>query len=109
MTVKQRVENILKASREARNSDDMLEIIYMQKSGMNLSEEQIACFKRMPKMETIRRERQKFQEVGLYPADEAVDKARFEKFREVRENIKYSSVEELLESQGKRVLPWHEG
>lgn len=31
-----RVENILQASRAARNSDKELLIIYMQKSGMNL-------------------------------------------------------------------------
>lgn len=76
MNVTDRVHNILKVSRDARNSDKELCVIYMQKSGMNLSEEQIRVFKSMPSMETIRRVRQKIQESGEYQADQKIKSER---------------------------------
>lgn len=109
MTIKQRVENILRASRMARNSDTELQIIYMQKSGMNLSQEQQQKFRELPSMETIRRIRQKLQEEGKYPADAEVEEARYQKFKEVKQNIQTDDVEKLLESQGYRILPYGEG
>lgn len=109
MTIKQRVENILRASRMARNSDTELQIIYMQKSGMNLSQEQQQKFRELPSMETIRRIRQKLQEEGKYPADAEVEEARYQKFKELKQNIQTDDVEKLLESQGYRILPYGEG
>ena len=107
MTIKQRVENILRASRQARNSDIELQIIYMQKSGMELTEKQIQTLKSLPAMETIRRIRQKLQEDGEYPPAEAVNEARYNKYKYVRSNIKSSnSPEKYLESNGYRVLPY---
>lgn len=76
MTISNRVEAILKASKDARNSDTMLQIIYMQKAGMNLTQHQIELFKSLPSMETLRRTRQKIQEGGKYPADKQVKKQR---------------------------------
>lgn len=108
MKISQQVENILKVSREARNSDKELLIIYMQKFGMNLSEEQKDTFRNMPSTETIRRTRQQLQQECKYPADESVDQARFDKFKEVKQNIKYESPESLLEAQGYKVLPFGE-
>lgn len=108
MNVATRVENILRASRAARNSDTELLIIYMQKSGMDLSPLQMDKFRNMPSPETIRRTRQKLQEQGKFPADEAVDKARFEKYRAVKSNIKSESPEKLLEAQGYHVKPYGE-
>lgn len=84
MTVTQQVTNILQASRDARNSDRELIIIYMDKFGMELTEKQKLLFREMPSTETIRRIRQKLQEDGQYPAEENVDKARFEKHKEMR-------------------------
>lgn len=107
MTIKQQVENILRAVPSARNSDDELQIIYMQKAGMNLSPKQIEVFKQLPSMETIRRIRQKLQEEGKYPASENVNEARYNKFKKVRSTIKDSSpeyVETVLED-GRIVLP----
>lgn len=108
MKISQQVENILKASREARNSDKELLIIYMQKFGMELTPKQIALFKKMPSTETIRRTRQQLQQEGKYPADESVDQARFDKFKEVKQNIKYETPESLLETMGYKVLPFGE-
>jgi len=76
MTTTQRVENILAASHDARNSDKELWLIFAQKFGMNLTDQQIATFKKMPSMETIRRVRQKIQEDGRYKADPKVAKER---------------------------------
>lgn len=108
MTIKQRVENILRASRMARNSDTELQIIYMQKSGMNLTDEQLRIFRELPHMETIRRIRQKFQEDGEYPADKGVEQARYNKYLNVRDSINDAGAEQALESMGYRVLPYGE-
>lgn len=104
MTITQRVENILRASRQARNSDTELQIIYMQKSGMNLSEAQKQKFRELPHMETIRRTRQKLQEQGKYPADNDVNEYRYEKYKQVKQDIKQLSPEELLEARGYRIV-----
>lgn len=97
MNVTQRVSNILGASHAARNSDLELLIIYMQKSGMALSDEQIRTFKAMPSMETIRRTRQKIQMDGKYPADPKVNEARYNKFKNVRQYISFTNeIEEML-------------
>ena len=83
----------------ARNSDRELIIIYMQKFGMNLTPQQIQKFRDMPSVETIRRVRQKLQEQGKFPADQAVDDARFSKYQNVRANIVSESPEKLLEQE----------
>lgn len=106
MTINQRVQAILSVSKAARNSDKELWLIYAQKSGMNLSEAQKQVFRDMPSPETIRRVRQKLQEVGKYSADHEVNEARYRKFKSVRANIKSEDPEKLLEQQGIKVLPW---
>lgn len=93
MTVSQRVKNILGASRAARNSDIELWLIYAQKSGMDLSDKQIATLKKMPTFETIRRCRQKWQELGQFKADPKIEQARFEKFKQVRQDIPFMGAE----------------
>ena len=84
MKLTEQVENILRVSKKARNSDKELLIIYMQKSGMNLSDAQIDKFKDMPSMESITRARRILQEQGKYEATEEVDEARFEKYQEAK-------------------------
>jgi hypothetical protein len=85
MKISERVENILRASHAARNSDTELLIIYMQKSGLELTPKQIEKFKDLPSMETITRVRRQLQEQGKYEADEVVKEARYEKFKQARE------------------------
>jgi hypothetical protein len=87
MTIKERVENLLKASVKARNSDIELLILYMQKSGMELSEKQIEIFRKMPSAETITRIRRKLQEEGKYEASDAVNQARYDKMKEYQESF----------------------
>ena len=86
MKLTEQVENILRVSKKARNSDKELLIIYMQKFGMNLSDAQIDKFKDMPSMESITRARRILQEQGKYEATEEVDEARFEKYQEAKNN-----------------------
>lgn len=106
MKTSERVENILKASHKARNSDIELLIIYMQKSGMELTPKQIEIFRKLPAMETITRIRRNLQEQGKYPADPKIEEERFKKFQAVKNSIHYEDPEKLLESKGYKVLPW---
>lgn len=109
MTVSERVENILKASHMARNSDLELWLIYAKKSGLNLTREQEEVLRDMPSFETIRRSRQKIQEQGKYLADEVVKEARYNKFKEVRRDIKFvEEPEQLLETSGYRIKEYGE-
>lgn len=97
MKTSERVENILKASQRARNSDKYLLIIYMQRSGMNLTKEQIRIFEDMSSAETITRVRRQLQEQGKYPADEEVDNERFEKYQGMKHKTPQDEVDDILE------------
>lgn len=99
----------MKVSHKARNDDKELLVIYMQKFGMGLSAKQIEVFRKMPSMETIRRSRQIIQEQGRWRADEEVEQARYEKYKDVKRGIHHEDVEQLLEKQGYKILPWKEG
>lgn len=108
MRVSERVENILKVSQKARNSDLELWLIYAKKSGLSLSKEQEEVLREMPSFETIRRTRQKLQEQGLYPADEEVNEARYKKFKEVRQNIRDVEPDVLIEPTKYIIKEWGE-
>lgn len=107
MTITQQVENILRAVPSTRSSDKDLLIIFMQKSGMDLSSDQIERFKNMPSPETIRRVRQKIQEGGKYPATELVKKERkFKSFQMQQQAPTYKAegLEKTL--TGQVIRPW---
>ena len=114
MKISDRVRNILEAVPSTRNSDKELLIVYMQKSGMDLTPAQVNLFKELPSMETIRRIRQKIQENGEYPASPEVEKQRFEKYKQTKGSIGVTTAkeaEELLDGtlvlpDGTRVLPY---
>ena len=91
MKISDKVEQILKISVSARNSDRELQIIFMQDSGMDLSERQKDIFRDMPSMETIRRVRQKFQESGQYKATERVKNVRTHKSLVIQQNAPTAS------------------
>lgn len=93
MSITERVKNILEASHAARNSDMELHIIYMQKSGMNLTQGQIATFRSIAPQWTIRRIRQKLQQQGQFSADQAVNEFRYKQFKKVRSEIAYETPE----------------
>lgn len=108
LTTKQRVENLLKYMPDTRSNDKLLCVLFMQKSGVNLTDEQIERFFEMDDLWNVRRYRQKFQEQGLYKATEVVEEARYNKFKHVKQNINYESPEKLLESQGYKIKEWGE-
>lgn len=108
MTVKERIRAILSASRAARNSDLELWIIYANKSGMELTERQIKVLRDMPSMETLRRTRQVIQNTeGTLRPDPEIDKARFAKYKEMKQVGAWSGdPEKSLESLGYKVREW---
>lgn len=106
MTITQRVESILKHSKEARNSDIELQIIYMQKSGLNLTSEQQQAFRDMDNLWTVRRERQKLQEQGKYEADAQVKTERKHKAMVVQQNAPRASPEYMEQLITRRPLDW---
>lgn len=76
----------------------------MQKSGLDLTPAQVQKIRDLPAFETITRVRRVLQEQGKYPASEEVEQARFEKYKNVRNNINYKSPEQVLEEQGYRIV-----
>ena len=109
LTTTQRIRNILAMLPDTRNSDTELQIVFMQKSGMNLSEQQIALFKRMPKLETIRRVRQKIQESGEYEADPKIKKERAHKAMVMQQTTPTFNEQQIEQTLNIKVLPWGKG
>lgn len=114
MNITERVKNIMQAVPATRSSDKELLIVYMQKAGMDLTPSQIAMYRELPSMESIRRIRQKIQENGELLATPEVEKARFEKYKKTKGAIGATNAveaEELLDGtlvlpDGTKVLPW---
>jgi len=106
MKINERVENILKASRSARNSDKALLLIYMAKSGIVFTPQQKEIFEKLPAFETITRIRRTLQEQGKYEPDHHVLEARYEKYKSVKEGIHHEDPEKLLELKGYKILPF---
>lgn len=102
MKTRDRVENILKVSRASRNSDTELLILYMQKSGMELTPTQKDIFRKMPSMETITRIRRQLQEEGKYEATQSVQENRFNKMKEHQEE--YGDPHAHLAKLGYRIV-----
>jgi hypothetical protein len=109
MTITDQVENILRASKQARNSDTELQIIYMQKFGLNLTDHQVELFRNMPSLETIRRVRQKIQEQGKYPADQAVRGERKRKALVMQQTAPSAKPHNIEKTLGYRIRPWGKG
>lgn len=76
MTIQDKVELILKHDVASRSSDKRLQVILMQKMGMNLTDEQIKTWYTLPSLETVRRTRQSIQEQGKYQASVEVEASR---------------------------------
>lgn len=109
MGVTEQVENILKASPAARNSDKELFIIYMQKFGLDLDARQVQKFRDMPSLETLRRVRQKIQEGGKYKANKNIEESRKFKSYQMQQQAPSFSAEGLEKTlNGQVVLPWGE-
>lgn len=109
MGVTQQVENILRVSVQARNSDKELFIIYMQKFGLDLDARQIQRFRDMPSLETLRRVRQKIQESGRYKASKKIEDSRKFKGLQMQQQAPSFTPQGLEKTlNGQVVLPWGE-
>ena len=107
MKLTTQVENILKFSKASRNSDTELILVYMEKYGIVLTEHQKELYRSMPSTDTITRIRRKLQEQGKYEANEAVNEVRYQKFKDIRNNITFiEDSEQVLISQGYKIAPW---
>ena len=103
MKTRDRVENILKVSKMARNSDIELLILYMQKSKMELTDRQIHILRHeMPSFETITRIRRQLQEEGKYEATQEVQEERYNKMKEHQEE--YGDPHAHLAKLGYRIV-----
>lgn len=101
------VERILKRNHKARNSDKDLIVDYLNSVGMNLSPHQEQILRDVS-FESIRRTRQKFQEQGLYKADEPIAKERQFKswqMQQVAPAIKPERIDRVIEQQPMFNLP----
>jgi hypothetical protein len=101
MTIKQQVENVLAVSNAGRNSHKEVQVIFMQKYGMALTPEQIEIFKKMPSMESIRRDIQIIQNrEGKYRPTKEVEDARYEKFEKMKSTHAEDPDKILHDSKG---------
>lgn len=82
LKTEQLVTALLEQKPELRSSDKKLLLAFWHYQGLHLTEEQREIFMNCTSAETIRRNRQKIQERGLYPPTEAVREARYEHFKE---------------------------
>ncbi|MDP4227193.1 MAG: hypothetical protein Q8910_12505 [Bacteroidota bacterium] len=89
MKTKEQVEQILRDYPATRNSDRELRKQF-GRTFYNLTEEQVAVFDLFKTdFETIRRNRQKIQEEGLYPANKEVREFRKDREDEVKDEMGY--------------------
>lgn len=109
MTITQKIQAILEHVPATRNSDTELLLIYMQKSGMELTPKQVEIFKNMPSAETIRRTRQKIQQVGKYTAAPEIKAARDYKAIQTRRTIPFMQPDDVERAfDGRIILPFGE-
>jgi hypothetical protein len=105
MRVSNLVRKVLGTSREARNSDKVLILKVWEECGFYLNPAQRDKFWSLPKAETIRRDRQKFQEKGMYLADQKIARERrYMGYRMQQMNPQVDKVENILEQQA---IPWN--
>lgn len=97
-STKQRTENLLKYIPATRSDDKLLQILYMDKAGIHLTDEQVRIFYDMGDLWDVRRYRQKFQQLGLYPPTAEVEKKRFENYRRIKDGIVSDQPEVVLEN-----------
>lgn len=88
MKAEQLVKQVLTESVLARSDDKELLLKVWEKQGFVLSYYQRAAFKRLFSAETCRRYRQKYQESGLFPADENTKRGRKAKEAKMRVEMK---------------------
>lgn len=103
MRVTQLVERVLRDQPETRSSDKKLILAVWEEQGLYLSESQKARFMSLPSTETIRRIRQKEQELGKFKADRVVKDFRYWKSLTMQQNTPSAmpkTIENVIEQTG---------
>lgn len=88
MQIKNPIQHALKYFPETRDSDRALILKVWELQGIEIAPKFRAAF--MDKAlspETIRRTRQKYQELGKYKASDEVNEARYQKFKQTKAEI----------------------
>lgn len=80
-------EHLLRQSQDYRDSDKKLLLAYWEREGLYLTEQQRQTFMNCTPAESITRARRTLK--AKYPASEAVDKARFHRFKQFRQDRIY--------------------
>lgn len=107
MTTSQIVEEILRDSVQARNSDVELQLLFFERVGVNLTPLQESAIRDCPSLETLTRVRRKIQEdvpekgiVGRYKASETVRKERRHKslrMQQMTPKLKPEGIAKVME------------
>lgn len=85
MTTRSKVENLLKYNPKLRNSDLFLLFKYWEDEGLQLTNEQKMKVSQLTTAESITRIRRDLR--SEYPGSEEVEKARFQKYIEYRDEF----------------------
>ena len=81
------VKSVLRDNKETRNSDKRLLIEIWKIQGLNLTDEQERMFMKCASPESIRRSRQRIQEMGFYESYEPVRQARLFEQEKLRKQV----------------------
>lgn len=92
MNVSEAVEQALRLSEEARNTDKILILQVWESLGLHLTSQQRQKFIDLPSSESITRIRRKIQEQERYPAVHKIKKARELKNAIIQQNMPAASI-----------------
>lgn len=95
------VKQVLLETPSTRSNDKELILKVWEKQGFTLSFYQKQAFFRLYSPETIRRNRQKIQEMGLFPADESTKRGRKLKAERMRIEMKKKHYIPQYDEEGK--------
>ena len=94
MNTSDKVEQLLKNNTKLRDSDTWLLFAYWEQEGLKLTDDQKRALANLTTAETITRVRRKLRD--KYPGSEAVEKARYTKYIEARDEYGMPYMKEIL-------------
>ena len=102
------VEQVLRDKPETRDSDKKLIVEVWERLGFFLSEQQKVKFYNLPSTESIRRVRQRIQELGQYKASDGVARERRVKGYIMQQNAPAASPKRTEQLLTQAAMPWLE-
>jgi hypothetical protein len=101
------IEDVLATRPETRGNDKKLIVAVYNRLGLHLTEEQLKVFYSLPSTETIRRVRQKLNELGRYMPDGETTAYRQNKATEIRQEIRQEKTPMfMLEPTPSKINPF---